>query len=371
MESRSLVKKLGIAADIVMYAVLLAQMLYVFLGNTLHEILGIVFFVCLVIHIVLKRKMLTAMWKGGQPPLRRLFSIVTCLLMLCIIALMLSSMGVSRLLFPWFRYLGSADLHRYLATAVLALSVLHGGLRGCIRSKRKKRAVILTVLGTAAAAAVGLFLVPYLNRHCKTVEIDRSAAVSGEQVSIPGSRPLVVYFTRVGNTDFAADVDAVSGASLMLADGQLTGNTELLAAMIGDAADCDIRAITLTGEKYPSSYSDTVSVGGKELRAQARPAIEPIDVSGNDTVLLVYPIWWGTVPMPVASFLEQNDFTGKSLYLIATQGSSGFADSTSDIRSMAPGASVTELVSIYCDDIPAARGMIADALKKVAADRAS
>lgn len=357
-------KKLGIAADILMFAILLVQMLYVFTGNTLHEILGIAFFVCLVCHIVLKRHWFKTLLKKGKKPLaRRIFNWSTTALSLCIIALMLSSLDVSRLLFPRVRLLGSAALHRYLATAVLALSVLHGGMRWVIHTKKKTRAVIWTVLGVIAAAAIGLYLVPYLNRHFKTVSISYEAAVAGDAVSWSRSKPLVVYFTRVGNTDFVPDVDAVSGASLMLADGRLTGNTELLAAMIGNAIDCDVRAVTLTGAHYPSSYSDTVTVGGKELRENARPAIEPIDVSGYDNVLLVYPIWWGTVPMPVATFLESNDFSGKRLGLIATQGSSGFADSVDDIRKMAPGAEITELTSIYCDDIPTARGKICRVLE--------
>ncbi|MBQ8920855.1 MAG: hypothetical protein IJ060_01675 [Oscillospiraceae bacterium] len=360
-------KKIGIVIDILMYGILLVQMLYVFLGNTAHEILGIAFFVCLVCHIIIKRSWFKTLLKKGKKPLpRRIFNWSTSLLMLSIIALMLSSLDVSRLLFPRIRIFGDAALHRYLATAVLALSVLHGGMRGYIHTKKKKRAAVLTAIGTAAAVAVGLYLVPYLNRHFKTVRIHYADAVEGEQVAWNGSKPLVVYFTRIGNTDFAPDVDAVSGASLLLADGELMGNTELLSDMIENAIDCDVRAITLTGKHYPSSYGDTVSAAGKELNSKARPEIEPIDISGYDSVILVYPIWWGTVPMPVATFLESNDFTGKNLYLIATQGSSGFVDSTKDIRSMAKGANVTELISIYCDDIPKARDEICRKLKKIA-----
>ena len=69
--------------------------------------------------------------------------------------------------------------------------------------------------------------------------------------------------------------------------------------------------------------------------------------------------------MPVATFLEGNDFNGKQLCLIATQGSSGFVDSTDDIRKMAAGAQVTELTSIYCDDIPKARAEICRALAQI------
>lgn len=365
MEKRKITKTAGIVIDVLMYVILLVQMVYVFTGNVVHEILGICFFVCLVGHIVIKRKQLLATFKkGNKSASRRVSDIVTMLLFIAIIALMVSSMGVSRTLFPWFRLAGSTDLHVYLATAVLTLAVLHGGMHGFIRTKKKKLAAALIAAGCAAAIAVGLALVPYLNRHFKTVEIDYSEAVSGEKVSWNGSKPLVVYFTRVGNTDFASDVDAVSGASLMLANGELMGNTQLLADMVSDAVGCDKEAITLTGEKYPSSYSDTVSVAGKELNSGARPGIEKIDVSGYDTVILVYPLWWGTIPMPVAAFLEDCDFSGKTIYLIATQGSSGYGSSIDDIKEMAPGADIMPVMSIYCDDIPDSRQRIGEWLRQ-------
>lgn len=142
----------------------------------------------------------------------------------------------------------------------------------------------------------------------------------------------------------------------------LVGNT---VHEIQDAIGSEVIPITLTGEKYPSSYMDTVSVGSREIKEDARPAIEDIDISGHNKIILVYPIWWGTVPMPVATFLEANDFTGKTIYLLATQGSYGFASSTSDIKKMAKGAEVVEGLSIYCDDIPNVRSELAEWLKKI------
>ena len=47
------------------------------------------------------------------------------------------------------------------------------------------------------------------NKDVKTVPINKSAAV---------------YFSRVGNTDFPSDIDAVTSASLNRIDGELKGN---------------------------------------------------------------------------------------------------------------------------------------------------
>ena len=348
-------KNLGLIVDILMYTLLLVQMLYVFVGNNVHEFIGIGFLVCLAIHVFLRRWWFKTLLNTNKPISRRFFDVVTCLLLLTALMLMISSMGVSRLIFPWFKYMGSADLHRYLATAVLTLGVLHGGMCGIRRAQKKRRAYMLVALACIASASIGLFAVPYMNRHLKTVDIDFKEKVSGEKVTWSGKLPLVVYFTRVGNTDFEPDVDAVSGASLLISNGELMGSNELLADMVCDIIDCKAVPITLTGEKYPSSYSDTVSVAGKELKTLERPAIEPIDVSGYDKIILIYPLWWNSIPMPVASFLQQNDFNGKTIYLIASQGSSGYGSTISEIETLSPGATVIPGTSIYCEDIPDAR----------------
>lgn len=357
-------KRIGTVTDILMYALLIAQMAYIFVGNTVHEFLGIGFFLCLITHIVIKRKMTLAIFGKRQHKRSRsrLFAdCVTVLLLLCCIVLMLSSMGVSRVLFPWFRYIGSASLHRYLATGALALAVIHGYMR----TKKKKKAAVFISLGAAAAVALGLVGVPYLNRHFKKVDIVYSEKVGGEKLVWNGRSTLVVYFTRIGNTDFEPDIDAVSGASLLLADGKLMGSNQLLADMLCDIAGFDSAAVTLTGEKYPSSYYATISAASREIKEDARPPVEKIDTSGYEQIILVYPLWWGTIPNPVATFLEQSDLAGKKIYLIATQGSSGFGSTTEDIRELVPQAEVEEVMSIYCDDIPDARPRLKEWLGEI------
>lgn len=348
-------KKIGVIVDILMYGLLITQMMYIFTGNNVHEILGIAFFVCLVLHVIIKRRWFGTLFRKKKPRSRALFDVVTCLLLLSIVILMLSSMGVSRFLFPKVTFLGSVNLHRYMATAVLGLGVLHGGLIGIRRAKRKRRACILVALACIAAVSIGLFAVPYMNRHFRAVDISLQEKVSGEKISWKGDKPLVVYFTRLGNTDFEPDVDAVSGASLLKSDGELMGSNTLVADMICDITGCEAVPITLTGKRYPSAYSATVSVAGEELKANARPAIEPIDVTGYDKVILIYPLWWGSIPMPVATFLEQNDFHDKTVYLIATQGSSGYGSTVSEIEELCPGGNVIPGISLYCEDIPNAR----------------
>lgn len=365
MEKRKFKKAFGLLVDLAMYGVMLMQMLYVVTGNAVHEWLGIAFFALLVCHMMFKRRWFR-LWprrKGRLLSARRFADGMIFLLLLSLILLSLSSMGVSRLLFPRITFLGSPVFHRTLATLALTFAVIHGGMHGYFGAKNKKAAIAVIALLSAGALGIGFGLVPYLNRHYRRVEVTFSEVIPQDKLTWNDGKPLVVYFSRVGNTDFPPEVDAVSGASLLRSDGELMGNTQFMAAMLQELLDCDTAAITLTGERYPVSYGETCAVGGAELKAQARPEIAPIDVSGYDSVILVYPIWWGTIPMPVASFLESSSFAGKTVYLAATQGSSGFVSSTKDIRALIPDAEVVEAVSIYCDDIPNSAALLADWLK--------
>ena len=363
MDKKKTIKYVGYAVDILMYILLLSQMLIIFVGSKIHEFMGIGFFVLMILHCINKRWWFKTVIKKRTTPRskdRLIFDIVTILLIISMIAMVISSMGVSRTIFPWFDSLGSVDLHRYLATAVLTLGAVHGMMHFVMRTNKKKRAIILTLVIAAGCIALGLAAVPYMSRHFKKVEISYTDAVTGEKADWRGGKALIVYFTRLGNTDFESDIDAVSGASLLRADGELMGSDELLAHMLTDITGLENTPITLTGKKYPSSYNDTVSVASDEKNKAARPEIESIDISSYDDIILIYPLWWGDIPMPVATFLENNDFSGKTIHLIATQGSSGFGESSDSVRDLAKGASVNEVMSIYCEDIPDARDVLLD-----------
>lgn len=365
MGNKGFVKKIGIVVDVLMYIIMLMQMAYVFTGNDLHEWLGIGFFICLTTHVILKRHWFKGVFsrKGKLLSSRRFADLMIIALLLDLVLLMFSSMGVSRTIFPKIHFLGSPDFHRLLATLGLTIATIHGGMHYYWKAKNKKKASLIIALLAIGAFCIGQFLVPYLNRHLRIVEIN-SSEDSGEIYQWKEESPLVVYFTRVGNTDFESDIDAVSGASLLIEDGILKGNTQFMAEQLEKNMQCDVKAITLTEYKYPSSYSETCAVGGEELKNQYRPSIEPIDISEYESIILIYPIWWGTIPMPVASFLENNDFENKNVYLVATQGSSGFASSTEDIKRLIPNANVYEVISVYCDDIPKSKDMIIDSFKE-------
>lgn len=100
---------------------------------------------------------------------------------------------------------------------------------------------------------------------------EESTPVSGESAEAGSSTDrLVAYFSYAENADLPDGVDASATASIQAWNGETTGNTGVIAAMIAEAAGADLFSIQ-TVEKYPDSYDATIDQGQEELNADARP----------------------------------------------------------------------------------------------------
>lgn len=154
---------------------------------------------------------------------------------------------------------------------------------------------------------------------------------------------LIACFTYGENAPLVDGVDASTSASIQYRDGKLTGNTGLVAGMIADATGGDLFSI-LTAEQYPDNYDDTIDVGQEEKRANARPELSSHieDLDRYDTIFLGFPNWWGDMPMAVYSFLDEYDFSGKTIVPFVTSGGSGFSNTIRAIEDAEPDATVLE-----------------------------
>lgn len=170
------------------------------------------------------------------------------------------------------------------------------------------------------------------NKDVKTVPINKSAAV---------------YFSRVGNTDFPSDIDAVTSASLNRIDGELKGNAQLMAEWIADEADCEVFEI-VSEESYPVDYDATVDQAKQEQADNKRPKLKYgfENIDDYDTIWLAFPNWWADLPMPVYSFFEEYDLSGKNIYVFITHEGSGYSSTVKTIRELEPDANVVEARSV-------------------------
>lgn len=131
---------------------------------------------------------------------------------------------------------------------------------------------------------------------------------ASQEESVTG-KTLVVYFSATGNTESAANYIA-----------QATG---------GDLFELE-PAEPYTDEDL--NYNNDDSRVFREHEDESLRDVELVaDTVGNwdeyDTVFIGYPIWWGIAAWPVDSFVEANDFTGKTVIPFATSASSDLGQS--------------------------------------------
>lgn len=167
---------------------------------------------------------------------------------------------------------------------------------------------------------------------------------AGEASSAPekgAPKTLIAYFSRMGNTDFPAGIDAVASASLIVKDGQMVGNTQYLANLIQQGTGGDLFLIQ-TAEKYPADYDAVDRQGGIESQERPRPALAAHveNISDYDVVFIGFPIWYSDMPMAVYTFLEEYDLSGKTVVPFGVSGGSGFSHSISAIQALQPNATV-------------------------------
>ena len=126
-----------------------------------------------------------------------------------------------------------------------------------------------------------------------------------------------------------------------------SGNAKALAGQIAEVTGgglFEIKTIT----PYPTNYDECIKVAKQEQDNNARPAISGsiTNMEQYGTVFLCYPIWYGTLPMAVFTFLELYNFSGKTIYPLATHGGSRSGRSLDDLKKLCPRAIIGEGLSI-------------------------
>jgi len=166
---------------------------------------------------------------------------------------------------------------------------------------------------------------------------------------------LVAYFSRKGK-------NIVGGAIIDLP----AGNTEVVAQMIQETVGSESFRIEAV-HPYPDDYRETTEVAQEELRDNARPEltarVENMEV--YDVIFLGYPIWWGTMPMSLFTFLEAYDFSGKTIAPFCTHEGSGLGRSLDDIKVLCPHSTVLDGLAILGSEAKEAQHEVLEWLSKL------
>ena len=129
-------------------------------------------------------------------------------------------------------------------------------------------------------------------------------------------KTLVAYFSATGTTEAVAkDLAEVTGATLY----------EIKPEVKYTAADLDWR------NKQSRS---SVEMQDKS----SRPAFvkDLKDADSYDVIYIGFPVWWYTAPTIINTFIEANDFTGKTIVPFATSGGSTIEKACKDLQAAYP-----------------------------------
>lgn len=170
------------------------------------------------------------------------------------------------------------------------------------------------------------------------------------------SNVLIAYFSVPEYVD-TEGIDANAGASVVVREGQVMGNLEYMADVIQQTIGGDLFRIE-TVEEYPLDHEPLVDQAAEEQEEEARPELSTQIENPDqyDTILLGYPNWWGDMPMALYTFLEEYDFSGKTIIPFTAHGGSGFSDTVDTIAELQPDAEVSdEGLSISRNDVAEAQ----------------
>ena len=147
---------------------------------------------------------------------------------------------------------------------------------------------------------------------------------------------LVIYFSRSGENYFGGVLKDIE-----------KGNTEVIAEYIQEFTGADLFKVEPANE-YPADYMECIDVAKKEQQDDARPEIKQTleSIVDYDTIYIGFPNWWGTLPMPMFTQLEQLDFTGKIVKPFVTHEGSGFGSSQRDLKKLCEGSEIKNGLSI-------------------------
>ena len=153
---------------------------------------------------------------------------------------------------------------------------------------------------------VGIVLILFLNNKDNN---ENNNSNSNENVNVSGERTLVVYFSAQGHTEAVAE--------------QIANNLE-----------ADIFEIVPVDE-YTSDDLDWTDDDSRVSREHEDESLRDVELLSTevpnwedyDTIIIGYPIWWGIAAWPVNTFVESNDFSGKTVIPFCTSSSSGLGQS--------------------------------------------
>ena len=135
-----------------------------------------------------------------------------------------------------------------------------------------------------------------------------------------------------------------------------------MAETIAENVDGDLFRIE-TVQEYLGEHDKLIDFAADELSEDARPELSSHveNMDNYDTIFIGYPNWWADMPMPLYTFFDEYDLSGKTIIPFTSHGGSGFSGTISSIVSAEPNANIiTDGFSVSRNSTPNSAGDIAE-----------
>ncbi|WP_327725413.1 flavodoxin [Streptomyces europaeiscabiei] len=175
------------------------------------------------------------------------------------------------------------------------------------------------------------------------------------------SRTLVAYFS-MPETDDPNDMNENEENSSHVVDGKVLGNTQHIAQIIGESTGAEVFRVE-TAEELPLDHKTLSDLALKQQEDDERPKLKSLipNLGEYDTVFIGYPIWWYSLPMPMHTFLEEHDFSGKNIILFTTHGGSRLSGTVEIVtEKLADSTVISNAFTISRDDMDGAEAEVGD-----------
>jgi flavodoxin len=145
-----------------------------------------------------------------------------------------------------------------------------------------------------------------------------------------------------------------------------TGNTRELARYIQQQTGGDMfEIIPIT--PYSDDNDEAHAQARRDRDSRERPSLKTRieNMAQYDTIFLGFPVWLGTIPVPVAAFLEAYDFSGKRIIPFRSYGNHDSGQSDSAIKTLCSRSTILEALSVKRENVRTSSAAVSVWLRKI------
>ena len=148
---------------------------------------------------------------------------------------------------------------------------------------------------------------------------------------------IVIFYSRAGYNYVSGEIKDLK-----------VGNVEVIAKKIAELTNSDIFKIEQV-HPYSKDYSECIDEAKRDQRLEIRPEVKgfPNNLKVYDVIYLGYPNYWGTMPMPMFTFLENVNLDNKIIKPFCSHEGSEFGRSIEDIKRIFPKVKIEKGIAIH------------------------